>query len=66
MKISMCGSIANRFPVFLLDNGSRMGVRSVIQLPAPPIGYVGVELCCRKIGMPEHFLNRAEVGASLE
>lgn len=41
-------------------------MRSVIQLPTSPIGYVGVELGCRKIGMAEHFLNGSEVGSSLQ
>ena len=41
-------------------------MRSVIQLPTSPVGYVRVELGRRKIGMSEHFLNRPEVRASLE
>jgi hypothetical protein len=41
-------------------------VRSVIQLAAAPIGYVGIELRRREIGMAEHFLNAAKVRASLE
>src|SRR3954447_6363866 len=37
-----------------------------IQLAAPRIGYVRVELCSGEIGVAEHFLNGSEVGASLE
>ena len=37
-----------------------------IQLAAPRIGYVRVELCRGEIGVAEHFLNGSEVGASLE
>ena len=38
----------------------------VIQLPTTAVGYVRVQLRRRQIGMSEHFLNRTEVGASLE
>ena len=41
-------------------------MRSVIQLPASPVGYVGVQLGRRKIGMSQHFLNGSEVGAPLQ
>src|SRR5581483_9857066 len=41
-------------------------MRSEVQLAATPIGYVRVELGGRQIGVPEHFLNRTEVGAALE
>jgi hypothetical protein len=41
-------------------------VRSVIQLSTPLVGYVGVELGCRKIRMAQHFLNGSEVGAAFE
>ena len=41
-------------------------MRSEIQLAAPPIGYVRVELGRRQIGVAKHLLNRAEVGAALE
>jgi len=30
---------------------------SEVQLAAAPIGYVGVELGRRQIGVPEHFLD---------
>jgi hypothetical protein len=43
-----------------------MWVRLVIQLPTAPIGYVRIELGSRQIGMSEHFLNGAEVGAAFE
>ena len=43
-----------------------MRVRLEIQLAPPSIGYVGVELRGGEIGMPEHFLNRAEIRSSLE
>jgi hypothetical protein len=41
-------------------------MRVVVQLAPPPIGYVCVQLRGGEIGMSEHFLNRAEVGAALE
>ena len=42
MRSSTCGSIDN---LFLRDRSSAgVGVRPVIQLPTPPIGYVRVEL----------------------
>jgi hypothetical protein len=43
-----------------------MRVRLEIQLAPSSIGYVGVQLRGCEIGMPEHFLNRPKVGASLE
>jgi hypothetical protein len=43
-----------------------MRVRLEIQLTPPAIGYVRIQLRRRQIGMPEHFLDRAEIGASLE
>ena len=44
----------------------RVGVRLEVQLPSPPIGYVRVQLRRREVGMAEHLLNGAEVGAALE
>jgi hypothetical protein len=41
-------------------------MRSVVQLPAAPIGYVRVQLGGREVGVPEHLLHRPEIGASLE
>ena len=43
-----------------------MGVRSEVQLAAAPIGYVRVELGGRQIGVTEHLLDAAQVGAALE
>ncbi len=43
-----------------------MRMRLEVQLPTPPIGYVGVELRRRKVGVAQHLLDRAEVGAALE
>jgi hypothetical protein len=43
-----------------------MRVRVEIQLTPSAIGYVRVELGRCEIGMSEHFLNRPQVGASLE
>jgi hypothetical protein len=62
MKSSTCGSIDTWF----LRSPSSVWVRSVIQLPTPPIGYVGVELGRGEIGMAEHLLNGTEIGAALE
>jgi hypothetical protein len=39
---------------------------SEVQLAAAPIGYVGVELGRRQVGVPEHFLDRAQVGSAFE
>jgi hypothetical protein len=41
-------------------------MRLEIQLPTTLIGYVGVELRRREIGMTEHFLNRSQICSSLE
>ncbi len=43
-----------------------MRVRSKVQLPTAPIGYVRVELRRREVGVPEHLLNAAKVGAAFE
>jgi hypothetical protein len=43
-----------------------MRVRLEIQLTPPAIGYVRVQLRGGEIGMSKHFLNRPQVGASLE
>jgi hypothetical protein len=45
---------------------SRVRVRLEVQLAAATIGYVGVELRSREIGMSEHFLNTSQIGAALE
>src|SRR3954470_1236257 len=44
----------------------RMWVRAEVQLPSASIGYVGVELRRREVGVAEHLLHRAQVGAPLE
>src|SRR3954452_8285523 len=43
-----------------------MGMRAEVQLATPSIGYVGIELGRRQVGVPQHLLDRAEVGAALE
>src|SRR5919198_2784635 len=45
---------------------SRMGMRSKIQLASAPIGYVRIELGRCEIGVAEHLLDAAEIGAALE
>src|SRR5919106_5079106 len=45
---------------------SRVGMCPKIQLPTPAVGYVGVELGGREVGVAEHLLHAAEVGAPLE
>ena len=39
---------------------------AVVQLAAPPIGYVGVELGRREVGVAQHLLHASEVRAALE
>jgi hypothetical protein len=56
MNSSTCGSIGNL--VVLSPLAARVRMCSKVQLPTAPVGYVGVELGSREIGMPEHFLNR--------
>ena len=43
-----------------------MGVRLEVQLAAATIGYVGVELGRGQIRVPQHLLNRPEIGSALE
>lgn len=45
MKSSTCGSIGNLF--LRARSSAGVGVRPVIQLPTPPIGYVRVQLSRR-------------------
>src|SRR3954447_4152406 len=45
---------------------SRMWVRVEVQLPAASIGYVGVELGRREVGVAEHLLHGAEIRAALQ
>src|SRR5215210_1027999 len=44
----------------------RMRMRSEVQLATAPVGYVRVELGRREVRMPEHLLDAAEVGSTLE
>jgi len=44
----------------------RVGMRLEIQLAPPPIGYVGVQLGGREIGVSEHLLHGAQIGAALQ
>jgi hypothetical protein len=41
-------------------------MRLKIQLATAAIGYVRVELGCRQIRVPEHFLNRAQIRAAFQ
>ena len=41
-------------------------MRAEIQLAAPPIGYVRVELGRGEVGVAEHLLDAAEIGAAFE
>jgi hypothetical protein len=43
-----------------------MRMRLKVQLPAAPIGYVGIELGRSQVRVSEHFLDGAEVGTSLQ
>src|SRR4051794_9218959 len=43
-----------------------MGMRSEVQLPTAPIGYVRVELGRGEVGVAEHLLHAAQVGPALE
>ena len=45
---------------------ARVRMRLEVQLAAAAIGYVGVELGRGEIGVPEHLLDGAEVGAAFE
>jgi hypothetical protein len=60
---STCGSIVT---ACLRCRSSCMGMCPEIQLPTPPIGYVGVKLCGGQVRVAEHLLHRAEVGAAFE
>jgi hypothetical protein len=62
IRSSTCGSSCN---LFLRGSAAPVRVRLEIQLPTTLVGYVGVELCRREIGMSEHFLNRSQVCSSL-
>ena len=43
-----------------------MRVRAEVGLAAPAVGHVRVALGGGEVGMPEHLLHRAEIGAALE
>ena len=43
-----------------------MGVRLEVRVAATPVGDVGVELGRREVGVAEHLLHAAQVGAALE
>jgi hypothetical protein len=43
-----------------------MRMRLEIQLATPSIGYVGVQLRCREVGVAEHLLDAAQVRSTLE
>src|ERR687891_1029338 len=45
---------------------SRVGMCPKVQLPTPAVRYVRVQLGGREVGMAEHLLDAAEVGAALE
>src|SRR5439155_21639683 len=67
----MCGSILIGFPTsrsadVSLTAPPRMRMRLEVQLPRPPIGYVGVQLRRGEISVPQHLLDGAEIGAALE
>jgi hypothetical protein len=41
-------------------------MRLEVQLPTAPIGYVRIQLGRGEIGVPEHFLDAAQIGPSFE
>ena len=62
----VCGSIGVIRPSFGSVRATRVWMRSVVQLPTPPIGYVGVELRRREVGVSEHLLDAAQIRAAFE
>src|SRR5438132_5587906 len=44
----------------------RVRMRREVELAPAPVAHVRVQLGCREVGMPEHLLHAAEVGAALE
>src|SRR3982751_5389782 len=66
MSSEMCGSSVVIGCLLKSVPPSRMWVRVEVQLPAASIGYVGVELRRREVGVAEHLLHRPEVCAPLE
>jgi hypothetical protein len=68
-RVARCG--ANAMPLLfrVLRRSNlfpRVGVRQEVQLAAAAIGDVRVELGRGQVGVPEHLLHGAEVGAPLE
>ena len=49
-----------------LRRAARVRVRGEVRLPAAPVGDVRVALGRGEVGVPEHLLHGAEVGAALE
>src|SRR5436190_2057361 len=45
---------------------ARVRVRLEVEVASAPVGDVRVQLSCGEIGMPEHLLDAAQVGAALE
>ncbi len=60
--------LAGRLGGVVVRRGAAAGVRVrlEVRLPAAPIGDVRVALGRREIGVPEHLLHAAQVGAALE
>jgi hypothetical protein len=68
-RVARCGpnAIAAFFRVPSRSNlFPRVGVRLEVQLAPAPVGDVRVELRRGQVGMPEHLLHGAEVGAAFE
>src|SRR5688572_25165782 len=65
-KTMICGSSIIRRRPFQSRTPSRMWVRSKVQLATSSIGYVCVELGGGEVGVTEHLLDAAQVGAALE
>src|SRR5439155_24656392 len=56
-------------PIYRGSSGglpARVRMRLEVQLPTSAIGYVGVELRRRKVGVAQHLLDRTQVGADFE
>src|SRR5215203_4396613 len=66
MSSEMCGSSVVIGGLLEWIAPPRVWVRAKVQLPAPPIGYVGIELGRREVGVAEHLLHRAQIGTALE
>src|SRR4051794_15564410 len=64
--VAVCGSRVVIRSLCQSFSPARMWVRTEVQLATAAIGYVGIELGGREVGMPEQLLQGAEVGAALE